>query len=68
MVPWDNSPWGDSPWAGMGRFVPAYFNGTSLFGADVESRTFPMPGSTTYRKSSSATITPSYGRVIQLAA
>jgi V8-like Glu-specific endopeptidase len=28
-------PWGDSPWSM--RFVPAYFNGTSLFGAGVES-------------------------------
>jgi Trypsin len=28
-------PWGDSPW--WMRFVPAYFNGTSLFGAGVES-------------------------------
>ena len=28
-------PWGDSPW--WMRFVPACFNGTSLFGADVES-------------------------------
>lgn len=30
MVPWGNSPW----WM---RFVPAYFNGTSLYGAGVES-------------------------------
>jgi V8-like Glu-specific endopeptidase len=28
-------PWGDSPW--WMRFVPAYFNGTSLYGAGVES-------------------------------
>jgi V8-like Glu-specific endopeptidase len=28
-------PWGDSPW--WMQFVPAYFNGTSLFGAGVES-------------------------------
>jgi hypothetical protein len=28
-------PWGDSPW--WMRFVPAYFNGTSLHGAGVES-------------------------------
>lgn len=28
-------PWGDSPW--WMRFVPAYFNGSSLFGAGVES-------------------------------
>ena len=28
-------PWGDSPW--WMRFVPAYFNGTSLYGASVES-------------------------------
>jgi hypothetical protein len=28
-------PWGDSPW--WIRFVPAYFNGTSLYGAGVES-------------------------------
>jgi V8-like Glu-specific endopeptidase len=30
MVPWSSSPW----WM---RFVPAYFNGTSLHGAGVES-------------------------------
>jgi V8-like Glu-specific endopeptidase len=28
-------PWGDSPW--WVRFVPAYFNGSSLYGAGVES-------------------------------
>jgi len=28
-------PWGDSPW--WMQFVPAYFNGTSLFGSGVES-------------------------------
>ncbi len=28
-------PWGDSPW--WMQFVPAYFNGASLFGAGVES-------------------------------
>ncbi len=28
-------PWGDSPW--WMQFVPAYFDGTSLFGAGVES-------------------------------
>ena len=28
-------PWGDSPWWML--FVPAYFNGSSLFGAGVES-------------------------------
>ena len=35
-------PWGDSPW--WMRFVPAYFNGSSLFGAGVESYTSDARG------------------------
>jgi hypothetical protein len=37
MVPWSSDSW----WM---RFVPAYFNGTSLFGAGVESYVSDVQG------------------------